>query len=388
MKCRIVLDVTRLLRRLTQGRRPTGIDRVGLAYVRHFENHAQALIDLHGRILTLDDRDSRTLFATLLAEQPSHAGVTWKIGELITRNTFTRNRPKPWLDALALNTGHSGPERKTYINGLRRLGLKPIFMVHDLIPIQFPEYSRPGQAEKHVIRINQVLNVAHGIVTNSRNTIEELRQFANAGGKPLPSAVVTPLAPPELPTPRPAPPLDAPYFVVVGTIEPRKNHWLLLHIWRRLIERHGTQAPRLVIIGQRGWECENVIDLLERCATLKDFVVELPGCTDRQLVDYLAHARALLFPSFAEGYGLPLVEAMSLGVPAIVSDLPVFREFAGDIPEYLDPLDGTGWLDAIESYTRDDQPGRQAQQARLREFTPPTWRNHFAMLQQFLESLA
>ncbi len=59
-----------------------------------------------------------------------------------------------------------------------------------------------------------------------------------------------------------------------------------------------------------------------------------------ELSNWLAHARALLFPSFAEGFGLPVVEALSVGTPVIATDLPAFREAAGSIPEYLDPLDG------------------------------------------------
>lgn len=64
------------------------------------------------------------------------------------------------------------------------------------------------------------------------------------------------------------------YFVVLGTIEPRKNHLLLLQVWRQLIEELGLAAPRLVIIGQRGWECEQVVDLLDRCEVLRGVVLE------------------------------------------------------------------------------------------------------------------
>jgi glycosyltransferase involved in cell wall biosynthesis len=182
--------------------------------------------------------------------------------------------------------------------------------------------------------------------------------------------------------------MASPYFVAVGTIEPRKNHWLLLQLWRRLIERLGKSAPKLVVIGQRGWECENVVDLLERCGTLRGHVREISDCSDTQLSTYLYHARALLFPSFAEGYGLPLMEALSLGVPAIASRLPVFREIAGDIPEYLDPLDGMGWMAAVEAYTERDSPARAAQLERLQGFVAPTWETHFDILERFMERLA
>ncbi len=181
--------------------------------------------------------------------------------------------------------------------------------------------------------------------------------------------------------------MAAPYFVVLGTIEPRKNHWLLLQLWRKLVERMGEHAPRLVIIGQRGWECENVVDLLERCEPLRGYVLELPACSDAELSTWLKHAQALLFPSFAEGYGIPLVEALSLGVPVIASALPVFREIAGDIPEYLDPLDGSGWMARIEAYADPDFSGRLAQLDRVAGFVPPAWSSHFQIVEEFLERL-
>ena len=161
----------------------------------------------------------------------------------------------------------------------------------------------------------------------------------------------------------------------------------MLQLWRRLILRHGENAPRLVIIGQRGWECENVVDLLERCETLRGFVIECSSCSDVELVNYLHHAQALLFPSFAEGYGMPMVESLALGVPVIASDLPAFQEIAGDIPEYIDPLDGKRWGDLIEEYSNSASVTRVAQLRRIEGFNAPTWKQHFSIVDEFMEQL-
>jgi glycosyltransferase involved in cell wall biosynthesis len=152
---------------------------------------------------------------------------------------------------------------------------------------------------------------------------------------------------------------------------------MLLQLWRRLIDHRGPAAPRLVVIGQRAWECENVVDLLERCEPLRGFVVEHASCGDEELVNTLRHARALLYPSFVEGFGLPIAEALSLGVPVIASDLAVFREFAGEVPEYADPLDAIRWLELIEDYSRPDSAQRAAQITRMPAFAAPTWARHF-----------
>jgi glycosyltransferase involved in cell wall biosynthesis len=185
-----------------------------------------------------------------------------------------------------------------------------------------------------------------------------------------------------------APPREAPYFVVLGTIEPRKNHRLLLNLWRELVARLGPATPHLVLIGRRGWECENVVDMLERCDALRGHVHEVPGCTDATLAQYLQHARALLFPSFAEGFGMPLVEALLMGTPVVASTLPVFREIAGAVPDYLGPLDGPGWTQAVLDYAADPSPRRDAQLQRMQGFRMPTWQAHFAQVEQLLEQLA
>src|ERR1700710_674754 len=96
---------------------------------------------------------------------------------------------------------------------------------------------------------------------------------------------------------------DRPYFLCVGTIEPRKNHLLLLHLWRRMVALHGNRAPRLLIVGKRGWENENVLDLLDRCPALRGHVIELGTVPDSKLTALLRGAQALLMPSFAEGFG-------------------------------------------------------------------------------------
>jgi glycosyltransferase involved in cell wall biosynthesis len=95
----------------------------------------------------------------------------------------------------------------------------------------------------------------------------------------------------------------------------------------------------------------------------------------------------LLFPSIVEGYGLPLVEALGAGVPVIASDLPVFREIAGDRPDYLDPRDEVAWERIILDYVGDASEARSAQLRRIGGFRPPSWSDHFARAEELLRTL-
>jgi glycosyltransferase involved in cell wall biosynthesis len=106
-----------------------------------------------------------------------------------------------------------------------------------------------------------------------------------------------------------------------GTLEPRKNHLTILNVWRELLARLGQAAPRLILVGERGWENENILDLLERCRPLRGHVLEVAGLTTPAFKRLLKGARALLMPSFAEGYGLPVAEALAVGTPVLASDM-------------------------------------------------------------------
>ena len=375
------MDVSRLADRMLKGRFPTGVDRVGLAYLQYFGVRARAVVRFAGRWVVLSESDTRRVFAALLGTVAAPAKVL--------RRCVARGYALSWRqyhEALFLNTVHSGLCQPGYAEEIVQRNLQPVFFLHDLIPITHPEYCRPGEAEKHHRRLAVMLSLGRGIVVNSAATRDELIAYALRHDYALPPCVIAPLAPGHVLLPSLSRPLDAPYFVVLGTIEPRKNHLLLLNIWRELVQTLGEAAPKLVVIGQRGWECEQVVDMLERCEAIGGVVLEKSVCEDHELATWLRHAQALLFPSFAEGFGMPLIEALMLGVPVIASDLPVFHEIAGDIPEYLDVLDGVGWKRMILAYAVPNSEAAQAQKRRMQGYAAPTWAQHFVVVESLLAS--
>lgn len=376
-----VFDVTRSLDRSLRGRLPTGVDRVILEYIKYFGSDARALVRWGGRWVIPNAKVSKEIFQFLLSPQASYA---WRIRKAVF-GAYLLQYDVPAAGSLLLNIGHSGLQEAGYSQRLNSYGWGALYFLHDLIPITHPEYCRPGEAQLHHQRLKTMLSTAGAIVVNSAATGSELAAYAQKQGLTPPPCVVAHLAPGLLPEPLPQRPLSQPYFVMLGTIEPRKNHLLILQVWRRLIEHMPDCVPRLVVVGQRGWECEQVVDLLERCEALRGVVLEQPRCTDHELATWLAHAQALLFPSFAEGYGMPLVEALSLRVPVLASDLLAFREVAGNVPEYLDPLDGPGWARAIEAYAQPGSVQRQAQCDRMAGWQAPTWESHFEQVDALMK---
>ena len=378
----VLIDVTRLAARLLDDKRPTGVDRVSLAYIAHFRPRARAVVRHWGRWMQLSATASQRVFAALLGEdtQPKSTLRRCVAASYVLRWGLTHG-------ALLFNTGHSGLDDPKYAQRVRHHGVRPVYFLHDLIPLTHPEYCRAGEVDRHRQRLHTMLQTGYGVIANSHVTLRHLVAYGQARALPVPAGVVAHLGVSRLPAPRGQPPLASPYFVVLGTIEARKNHLMLLHVWRELVNRLGAAVPKLIIIGQRGWECEQVVDLLERCDALRGAVREVSHCDDAQLATWLCHAQALLFPSFAEGYGLPLVEALAAGVPVIASDLPAFREVAGDLPDYLDPIDGMGWLEAVLAFADPKHPARLAQLARMQRFAPPSWEQHFAVVDAWLHGL-
>ena len=379
----ILIDVTRLVHRFTSKRLPTGVDRVSLAYIRHYGAQARAVLRHEGGKFVFRRAESAALFDWLLA-----LGTQGSPMPTIYKGLVTGCLAQQVKGSFLFNTGHSGMESDGYVAMLRQQQVQPVFVLHDLIPITHPQFCRVGEQDRHRARLRNAVQVASGIVCNSQATLDALRGLCHETGWKVPSAVVALLAP-DLPDAATAVrPISEPYFVFVSTIEPRKNHLMVLRVWQKLAESLGNAAPRLVLIGQRGWDYSEITDLLARSVPLQGLVTEIPACSDLMMVNYLEHAQALLFPSFAEGYGMPVVEALSQGLPVIASDLPVFREFAAHVPEYLSVADETLWLQAIADYAAPQSPRRQAQRTRMAGFVAPTWAGHFAVVDSLLSEVA
>lgn len=402
----LLLDLSRLLSRA--GRPvPTGIDRVELAYARHLLDVAPHRLSFAGmapwgRFGMLDRRAAVTLIDILAAGWGGEDGIApgkyradaARIAAKLKRNLLwraesdliarLRNEAKPFIYLLV---SHHHLERAGLIQRIKeRAGGRFVGLVHDLIPFEFPEFARPGQAQRHARRMETMANLADAVIVNSSVTQASFRPFLEKVGR-SPPIIVAPLGVDMRPPADAKPRSDTfPYFVCIGTIEPRKNHLLLLNIWRRMTDFMGSDTPRLLLVGQRGWENENVVDMIERCSSLDGVVTEYGGLPDADVVSLLIGARALVLPSFVEGFGLPLAEALSLGVPALCSDIPALREVGGDAPEYLDPLDGPGWLAAVMDYARPDSARRARQMARIGSWRAPTWRDHFRAVDDLLNA--
>jgi glycosyltransferase involved in cell wall biosynthesis len=303
------------------------------------------------------------------------ARVSWH-ASLLARTAWRLRPAALGPGAVYLNVSHTGLDHPRVLSRAATAGARPVVMVHDLIPITHPEYCAPSAEARHVRRMDAVLGHASAVIANSRTTAEALAAYARDLGSAAPTTLIAPLGL-ETDFLAPPPPVAAsrPYFVCLGTLEARKNLAFLLALWRTLAERLGEATPHLVLVGRRGWENEAVIDHLHRSKTAHRYVHEVSDLQDAQVASLIAGACALLGPSFAEGYDLPVVEALTVGTPVIASDIPVHRELAAGAT-LLDPLDGPAWLNAIEVAALNPAPRRPQ--------PGPRWADHFAAVRELV----
>lgn len=416
----IVVDTTRLLTRLKHPS-PSGIDRVDLAYARRFLTGAPDRAALAATSFGM-----RYLPARLERALQRRIAERWKeelpadqdpVLATIRRSLSGDGDPEPrrpepgrlprlafdvaeqvrklgairWREAVEVppgsvyvHTSHLRLDRPQLFDWLhKRPDVRPVFFVHDLIPIDFPEYAVPGEDARHRVRMDTVARHAAAVIVNSADVADRFSRHVAESGLRSPPVTVAPLGvePPFLAEIRRAAP-GRPYFVICGTVEARKNHLLLLQVWRELAARLGRNTPALVVVGRRGWESEAAIDLLDRSEALRGHVFEAAGLSTAALAELVGGARALLMPSFAEGYGIPIVEALSLGTPVIASDLAVHREIAGDHATFLHPLDGPGWAREIALMAA--EPAHTISRG---SYERPTWDAHFRIVEAVLAKL-
>lgn len=393
----VVLDLSRLLSRVRH-EAPTGVDRVEFAYACELLRQVPERVTFgarhpvggfYGRL----SRDAVTAFLGEIAARWRDGAPGWRNRRREHARLLWSLRlhrvPPPRMRRVFLQVSPTGLDDEMAMRRiLHRERAQLICLLHDLIPIAFPEYARAGGDVIHRRRIAAVARLASGIVANSQATLDAFRHFTGAAGRDLP-AVVAHLGLDTVPAAAFGGAPAEPYFLSVGTIEARKNHLLLLHAWRAMAKtRPRHTIPKLVLIGRRGWENEQVVDLLERCQELRGLVEERGRVSDSEMARLLGQASAMLLPSFAEGYGMPLAEALAAGIPVLCSDLPAFREVGAAVPDYLDPLDGPAWIAAVLDYAQPGSPRRAAQLARMAAWREPSWADHIATAVAMIDRIA
>jgi glycosyltransferase involved in cell wall biosynthesis len=230
----------------------------------------------------------------------------------------------------------------------RRRDITTASLIHDVVSLTDPQFFPPRNEPYFRKLLAQAGAEGNLLLTTTDHVRRQMTALPDAD-RPKAEATTVDIsgAFDRLPEPIDDPDLaSARYFVICGTREPRKNHMLLLNIWRTIAS--GKEAPpKLILVGGVGWGSELVDGMLTRCEPLAGHVVHVTDLGSPGLFRLMGQAAAVLSPSFDEGYGLPVEEALAMGVPVVAADTPAYREITHGKATLLNPLDGPGWRQAI-----------------------------------------
>jgi glycosyltransferase involved in cell wall biosynthesis len=276
------------------------------------------------------------------------------------------------------------------------LRMRFALLIHDLIPIRRPEWCDRGVIISFIAWHRGVLPLADQIFANSRATAGDVTRWAREIGLDLPRPVrAVPMGtglgvaalpgvqagavPTEAAAPATEPgPSELPepgsYVLFVSTLEARKNHALLFRVWRRLLgEMPREQVPTLVFAGRVGWLVADLMQQLENAEWLGGKIRLIRDPSDEELLALYRGCRFTLYPSFYEGWGLPVSESLALGRPCIASDRTSLPEAGGALARYFDPDDLDDACAAIRAVI-EDPAGLEAWRERVaREFRHVPW---------------
>lgn len=316
-QCRLLLDMTSTLR----SGRNTGIQRVAREIAREGWAMGEGVpVAIHnGRLFTYYP----------------HAEIRETI-EIESGDTFVM------LDA----TWNHLDEYLPVLEKVRAKGGRSIVCLYDILPLLYPDAFPSYLVTRFRNWLTHVVLASDGVIADSRAAAESLCDYLKESGRQKTSPPIGwwrlganfPAG-----TAKEASPLarriadGRPYFVSVGTVEPRKGYAIVLEALEKLWSE-GADAT-YVLVGARGWGMQAFERRLKKHPEFNRRLFWLDRAGDADLALLYRNARAMILASVAEGFGLPIVEAAHYGTPVIASDIDVFHETGGDAVQYFQLLD-------------------------------------------------
>lgn len=297
----------------------------------------------------------------------------------------SRYTPAPGDVVLILGAFWVLPNIIEQLISFKRSGVRIGVMIHDVIPITHPEYCERDLTDTFHMYVQSVLSIVDLIISISENTHCEVLRLMNNRSMPIPDMVIlknahatwrrrpiaTASASIEI-----ADIIESPYVLYVSTIEIRKNHTTLFKAWKKLIENHGIESvPTLVFVGRPGWRVRDLMDQIIGTQYLGGRIRILHDISDVDLQTLYEGCMFTTFPSFEEGWGLPVGESLIFGKPCAASSASSIPEVGGDFVDYFDPNNLNEAYLVLEKLVYDPAYLASRSNNISANFIPRTWRD-------------
>lgn len=267
--------------------------------------------------------------------------------------------------ARLVNFGGAWIRNGRYVNAVRSLktqhNLNFSLYIYDLIQLQFKQYYPKDASVDFSTNLKSLARVADDFLVCSDTTRQDLLRFLLSEGLGFKAITRTRLgdmsgdaAPDQdqvLDNSDLVTSLKNKDFVIyVSSLDLRKNHTLLVNVWRRLIEERRGRVPSLLFVGRNMWRGDEIVHQIESEGALKNSIHILDNVDDHELKWLYQNALFSVYPSYYEGWGLPVAESLSFGTPCLASNRSSVKEISPQLTDLLDPYDFRAWVDKIKHY--------------------------------------
>jgi glycosyltransferase involved in cell wall biosynthesis len=277
---------------------------------------------------------------------------------------------KPWDD---LNIQRVLSREKS------RVGFKLVELVYDQIITLYPQLHHPDLFEPYTQHMFEAVAASDLLLSISGSTANDTKLFSKKLNLACPDIKTIRLGDtidvPDNPGAKPDPRINDKYIACVGTIEIRKNHSLLYYAYK-LAEERGIELPQLVIVGSRGWLTGDFQYLVEHDTALKDKIIILDSVSDEALDWIYENCLFTVYPSFYEGWGLPVAESLAHGKPCVASNASSIPEIGGGLVDYFSPYSASECLESITKYLSESTLSKKQKEIK-ESYKLTTWEQTF-----------
>jgi glycosyltransferase involved in cell wall biosynthesis len=242
-------------------------------------------------------------------------------------------------------------------------------LIYDISPITTPQFHNDDFGPKFQKWLDMVTQISSQLLFISKFSMEEFKASIEYQDTKL---KVIEMGSPNTQVNSKKITNASDFLLAVGTIEPRKNYFLIYLGWKLMLSE-GIIPPKLIIAGSKGWKSDYIYNLLIRDPELQKFIQIQEDLPDRDLYELYRSCKFTIFPSLYEGWGLPVSESLSFGKFCLSSNAASMPEIAGDLIDYFDPLSSRDLVNKVLKYTNSTKNLKEKEIDIDRDYQPRQW---------------